>query len=294
MKLAICPEEETRKVYEGPIRDGAWGQLTDRRYEVWQCVDNEIAFLHPFPDVDYTSAGYRESVNETADVGAYFNSYDRTQLLQLPLFSELITRGQTVADCGCGGGSMLDYLHGVAATTVAIEPLVLFHDSLRERGHQVFGDVGAAVDGGLGGAVDVAVSFHAIEHTLDPIEFLRGMFRLLRDGGSAYVHTPNYDDILMKLDFETFAPFNFRAAHNYYFTARSLVWLAERAGFEVDRIVHHQEFGLSNAFHWLRDKRPRGNEPIDGVARQADALWRSYCEETGQATNVGILLRKPT
>lgn len=293
MKLDICPNEPVRKLYEGVIRNGSWGDFTSEAYEVYQCLGNEIAFLHPFPRIDYEGTEYRELVNKSAKIESFFDSYDRLQPMHLSLFADLVERGMVVADCGCGGGSLLDYLSGLAKQTVAIEPLKTYHDSLKERGHHTFSSIAQARQQGFEKGVDLALSVHVIEHTENPVEYLRDIRALLRPGGKVYVHTPNLNDILMKIAFDAFAPFNFRTQHNYYFTDKSLQWLGEKAGFEVERTVFHHEFGMANALYWLRDKAPRGYDPMEGIDSQADTLWRAYCEGTGQATNVGVVLRRP-
>lgn len=293
MKLPFSPETATRQLYHGPIRAGRFGQLTAEPYTVWQFPASELAFLQPFPTPDYSQAGYRESVNGSADVDEYFTLHDSAQPAYLSLLQPLLRRGLTVADCGCGGGSLLDLLRGWAKRTVAIEPFVGFHPSLAGRGHDVHPAMGAAAAAGYAGRVDLAVSLHVIEHTEDPVAYLREMRALLRPGGQAFVLTPNLDDILLKLHPEAFAPFFFRVVHNFYFNATALRWAAEQAGFHTESTVHYHEFNLANTLHWLRDRRPRGNTALPGLESGIDAAWRAYLEATGQANNVGVILRNP-
>ncbi len=293
VKLPFSTEIATHQLYHGPIRAGRFGHLTAEPYTVWQFPDSELAFLHPFPTPDYSQAGYRESVNGSADVDEYFTLHDSAQPAYLALLQPLLRRGMVVADCGCGGGSLLDLLQGWAKTTVAIEPFGGFHASLAARGHEVHASVGAATAAGRASQVDLAISLHVIEHTEDPLAYLREIRALLRPGGQAFVLTPNLNDILLKLHPGEFAPFFFRVVHNLYFNARALRWAAEQAGFLVERSVHYHEFNLANTLHWLRDRRPRGNTALPGLEPGIDAAWRAYLEATGQANNVGVILRNP-
>ena len=44
-------------------------------------------------------------------------------------------------DFGCGGGSFLDSIKGIAKKTIAVEPFVGYHESLKLRGHEVYSDI---------------------------------------------------------------------------------------------------------------------------------------------------------
>lgn len=294
IRSKICSADKVSEVFEGSIRNGAWGDFSKERYKVLQCDTNEIAFLDPFPSIDYTTGEYRELVNKSSEIETYLGEHDRLQPAHLNLIRGLLERGNSIADCGCGGGSLLDFLSGMAGKTVAIEPLSEFHDSLRSRGHAPYKSIKSAISEGQEETIDLALSFHVIEHTEDPIDYLEDIYRLLKPGGKAYVHTPNLNDILMKVAFDKFAPFNFRTQHNYYFTEKSLCWMSEKAGFSVEKITFHQEFSMSNMMYWLKEGAPRGSERMTGISEQADSLWKSYCESTGQATNVGITIVKPS
>ena len=50
----------------------------------------------------------------------------------------------------------------------------------------------------------------------------------------------------------------------------------------------------SNMLAWLSTKKPTGNDSaFDGINRQADTLWSSYLEQTGQADTLFLTLVKP-
>ncbi len=293
VKLPFSSETASRQLYHGQIRAGRYGQLSAEIYTVWQFTKSELAFLSPFPTPDYSQAVYRESVNGSAEVDEYFTLHDSAQPAYLSLLQPVFRRGMVVADCGCGGGALLDLLKGWAGQTLAIEPFGGYHKSLASRGHSVHSSMDSAIADGAAGKVDLAVSFHVIEHTEDPVLYLRKIRALLRPGGQAFVLTPNLDDILFKLTPETFAPFFYRVVHNFYFNATSLRWVAEQAGFKVERVLHYHEFNLGNLIHWLRDRQPRGNTALPGIQTEIDASWRAYLESTGQSNQVGMILSNP-
>jgi SAM-dependent methyltransferase len=229
-------------------------------------------------------------VDGSCAIEEYFRLHDYQQPGYLALFQSVLKRQATVADCGCGGGSLLDVVKGFAGRTIAIEPYQGYHASLRERGHQVYASLEAALEGEAS-QVDLALSVHVIEHTVDPLQYLRAIRALLKPAGHAVVVTPNLDDILLKLDFARVAPWYFRKEHNYYFTTEGIEWAARRSGFAVVRRIFYHEFGMGNALLWLKDRRPSGHTPVPGINAEADAFWRGYLETTGQANNVGAVLQ---
>lgn len=290
--LSWCPDEPVQRVYRGQIREAKFGSLTPETFEVWELEAARLGFLHPFPQVDYQDDSYRTAVNDSASIEQYFNLHASQQPGYISLFEQHLKHGMVVADCGCGGGALLDLIKAsTAGRTIAIEPFAGYHDSLRERGHEVFASTEAAV-GQLGdGKVDLALSFHVIEHVTDPVAYLRAMRQLVRPGGLAVILTPNWDDILMKIDPERMAPFFYRRVHNYYFTAQALRWVAAKAGWAGSEEIFYHEFGMANTLQWLRDGRPSGHTRLQAINEEADRFWIKHLEATRQANNVGVLLR---
>ena len=96
----------------------------------------------------------------------------------------------------------------------------------------------------------------------------------------------------MKLLPQDFPSFFHRIVHRWYFDAASLAACARHAGLEVIETRHLHRYGMANALAWLRDRRPSGRARLDGISPLADQLWRGYLEDTGQADNLYMLLRR--
>lgn len=73
-----CKHKETGLIYNGPIRIGKPGNLSKDNFSVYQRLDNKLAYLSPFPSIDYETNQYRETYNEDADILTYFSNYDRS------------------------------------------------------------------------------------------------------------------------------------------------------------------------------------------------------------------------
>lgn len=288
--LPWCADEKPRLVYTGPIREAQFGSRMKEEFQVWEIESARLGFLHPFPRVEYSDDSYRAAVNGSSAIEDYFRLHAGQQPGYLALFERLLRPGLVVADCGCGGGALLDLVKArTQARTIAIEPFTGYHASLRERGHEVYPTTEAALAAGVAG-IDLALSFHVIEHVDDPVAYLHAMRRLVGPAGRAVVLTPNWDDILMRLDPARMAPFFYRRVHNYYFTAQALRWVGQRAGWSKADDIFYHEFGLANTLLWLRDGRPSGHTRLPEVDAAADTAWRAKLESSGFANNVGVLL----
>jgi len=212
----------------------------------------------------------------------------------MDLIRPYLSPGCSVGDFGCGGGALLDLVKQVTGgPTFAIEPFAGYHSSLGERGHAVFLSAQAASAVPDRPAIDLALSFHVIEHTPEPVAYLREIRELSRPNGLLVVLTPNLDDILMRFDSKRMSPFFYRRVHNYYFTAKALAWAGRLAGWEPVKDIFYHEFGLANTLLWLRDGQPAGHASYPGVDATADDFWRTFLERTSQTNNVGMVFTNP-
>jgi 2-polyprenyl-3-methyl-5-hydroxy-6-metoxy-1,4-benzoquinol methylase len=291
----ICGENSHQSIiYEGAVRLGAFGTYTsDGR--VLRCnacgVDrlNEEACIS---SSSYENDEYRIAMAQGMEAEDFFQHADPNQIHNLLAFWPLDLRGKVIADIGCGAGSFLSHISGLAKSVVAIEPTLRYHASLKQRGYAVYSYAEDASKISPEG-VDVAVTFQVIEHVQNPQAFLTEISKILKPGGALVIATPNRDDILLKLMPEKFPEFFYRAAHRWYFDRESLNRCVELAGLKVESYRYLQTYGISNAMLWLKEKKPNGHLRLPGISSIADQLWNSYLESTGQTDNIYMLARKP-
>ncbi|MBN1676643.1 MAG: class I SAM-dependent methyltransferase [Kiritimatiellae bacterium] len=278
----ICGANEWTIAYEGPVRHG----VAERSIEavVYQCGQCGVQYLPPFGHLDgyYRSGAYREDVGEAADVDDYFKRHDAEQMPKYGLLQRFALRGRVVADIGCGGGSFLDGLKGIAEASIAIEPAEAYHASLRQRGHMVYSDVGDALAKWRGG-VHLAVCFSVIEHVEEPVRFLRQIGGLLAEDGRLLISTPNRDDILLETGCVAYRRFFYRVAHLHYFDRRALGFAVQAAGFRSFEPQYRHRFNFANFVQWLRDGTPGGNEASTPLGSGFDAFWQAALQDKGAA-----------
>ncbi|MEX2253057.1 MAG: methyltransferase domain-containing protein [Thermoleophilaceae bacterium] len=149
--------------------------------------------------------------------------------LNLFKFESHVSPDDAIVDFGCGGGGLLGRLDAASKTGVEVsEPA---RAQARERGLAVVSSL-SELDPE---SADVAISNHALEHTLSPLDELRGLRRVLRPGGKLVLWLP-IDDWRSQ-----------RVArpdpnhHLYTWTPLLLSNILAEAGFEVAecRVVTH-------------------------------------------------------
>ena len=287
----VCSSATWRTVYEGPVRDGTFGQSIAT--VVKRCDDCGIERLAESACLEssvYRTEAYRRHIGQDHDVSRHYAAHDELARFTLDTIWPLSLREKCVADIGCGGGSLLDHIRGLPRQLVAIDPAEGFAKSLSARGYEWFSSTPAAT-AALGGEVDVAFAIQVIEHVEDPKMFLAEIHALLKPGGLCVVSTPNRADVLMELLPGEFSAFFYRTQHRWVFDAASLKRCAEAAGFVVESVRHVHRYGMANSLLWLRDKMPAGRSTLPVIDAAADGLWRSWCEANQCADNLYLFLR---
>jgi len=292
-KCVICGNSEFIDVYKGPIRDGSFERKigSSRVYRCAKCDICRIPETDCFKQNGYESELYREEMNQGLSVREFYEHADPIQIYHLESFWPFSYRNKVVADIGCGAGSFVDHISGLTSEILAVEPTKMYHKSLTDRGYKVFSYAHDALKE-YKEKVDIVVSFQVIEHVEDPVLFLKEIFSLLKKDGILILATPNRNDILMKLLPDLFPSFFYRSQHRWYFNEKSLRHCIEKSGFSIVDIKQKHTFGLSNAFAWLRDKKPKGNVTMEGINQSVDTLWKDYLETSKQADTVFVMAQK--
>ena len=289
----LCSKKECDVVYEGRIRDGVAGQETDVAHQVVKCEGCGLVRLseNPLSMEYYQSDEYRNAYNETSEASDYIEMHDSEQIPRLNKIGVEAFRGKIVLDHGCGGGAFLDLVRGVAKKTIGIEPFTGYHDSLKSRGHEVFGDSKSALQS-YGDKIDTIISFGVLEHVEEPAQYLSDSLELLSSGGKMYLETDNLDDLLMKLEIKDFESFFYRTAHLWYFDSSTLRRIVEQAGFSNVQISFRHNFDISNVVMWARDGKATGNGKLNIFDSSVNAAWKSFSETAGLADLVCVEMQK--
>ena len=136
-----------------------------------------------------------------------------------------------VLDIGCGGGNRLE----PPITPYGIELSKALHakaDALmRSRGgHCLHGAGAETLDAFEDGFFDGVLMFSYLEHEVQVAKTLRGVHRVLKPGGRAYVRVPNFGSLNRRVLGARWCGFRW-PDHVNYFTPGTLRAVAERFGF---------------------------------------------------------------
>jgi 2-polyprenyl-3-methyl-5-hydroxy-6-metoxy-1,4-benzoquinol methylase len=289
----LCNAQDYEVVYDGVIRDGVVGIKTTIKHKVVKCNGCGLVRLlnNPLTMEYYQSDEYRNAYNETSDPSDYIEMHDNGQPPRLDKIGASFFRDKVVLDYGCGGGAFLDLVSGLSGETLGIEPFSGYHESLIDRGHEIFSNIETA-QSKYKDKVDSIVSFGVLEHVENPQQYLKDAYSLLKKGGKMYLETDNLHDILMKLNINSFDEFFYRTAHLWYFEEKTLKQMAEQASFSDIRISFRHNFDISNVMLWLRDNKPTGNGKLDFLSNGVDQNWIEFVESSGLADLVCIEMTK--
>lgn len=103
-------------------------------------------------------------------------------------FKNSIRRGDTVLDFGCGGGFLLKNLD--CAVRLGIEINNSAHAQIIENEVLPFSSASQIIEQRGTECVDVIISNHALEHTLDPLGELQSLLPLLKKGAKSISSFP--------------------------------------------------------------------------------------------------------
>jgi len=135
---------------------------------------NEIQNASGFYDADYFT--WQKNIGV---FGGWANAHK---------FANSIEKTDTVIDFGCGGGFLLKNLN--CKDVIGIEPNASAQEVVKKFGIKCFSSPNDALDN-LGEEIaDVIISTNALEHTLNPLQELIALRRLLKSGGTIHFIVP--------------------------------------------------------------------------------------------------------
>jgi 2-polyprenyl-3-methyl-5-hydroxy-6-metoxy-1,4-benzoquinol methylase len=105
---------------------------------------------------------------------------------------------------------------------------------------------------------NVVCAFQVLEHTPNPIDFLKTIYHVLEKGGIALIEVPNlYDPLISVWSVPEYNTFYYHSAHNFYFSGQSLSIIAREAGFEILDIIYTQDYNILNHLNWVLCDKPQ-------------------------------------
>nr|WP_321443986.1 class I SAM-dependent methyltransferase [uncultured Cohaesibacter sp.] len=235
---------------------------------VYHCPSCDLGFLDgkPFDVKAFYESEYRKSVSHKAEgtsthAEEMFTIYSRFQKQRLDLILPHITPQTDLLELGASAGQFLTHLEGKANRLCAIELDLDCCAFMADRfafeiSSDFFSDSPFADQ-----TFDIVCSFQVLEHTPDPVAFLKDVYQALKPGGRAFIEVPNlYDPLLTTWKVPSYTQFYYHAEHLFYFSGEALKQACRDAGFAEDAMTLHftQDYNLLNHLHWIMNDGPQG------------------------------------
>jgi 2-polyprenyl-3-methyl-5-hydroxy-6-metoxy-1,4-benzoquinol methylase len=173
---------------------------------------------------------------------------------------------KTVMEFGCGPGNFLEKIHPfvdrVYGTEYNEQALLI----ARKKGLKIFG-ANEKISDALKGQVDIAFSFHVLEHVADPVGFINEMFSWVKQDGKVGISVPNMNGPVKYIH-----PCisNMPPHHATHWTLKTFQALARTHGYKVERYAFEPLTPKDRNYyteHWIQSRFPR-NTLIRKVVRR--------------------------
>jgi len=302
---AVCPlcHELTGDVLASTLRRGVG--------TVFHCSKCDLGFLVGAMREGYYHREYRDTVNHKAEGGEttpreIFDVYSRYQGGRLAFVRPKMEFGGSILEIGASAGQ---FITGFGqCRRCAIEPDPRCCAFMQAAGIET--DANYLKNSRFyNEKFDVVCAFQVLEHVDEPRSFLSEVKHVLKPGGTAFIEVPNlYDPLRSVWGIPEYEKFYFHADHLFYFSWKSLVKYAVKAGFTKPQVFFTQDYSLLNHIHWLMNKGPQadchvGLGPVKFEGKDSGmAAWLSHkmsalneeyismLESTGETSNLTLVL----
>jgi SAM-dependent methyltransferase len=257
----LCGSNQSRTIFDSVFD---YRRSISGRFSVVQCTECGLVYTSPRPTkeeisdfyppdygahIDYDEEDAVSKIRKAALRGRLGLGTGGFSLLPRIIggitknYSSLVPRSQDpgrILDIGCGNGRFLQELIELGWTCFGVEMDERAAIIARKKGCNVL--VGSFENLDLPrDFFDVVRLNHVLEHSYDPVEWLRKIARILRVGGEVYIGIPDYDSLTRRL-FGKYACNLDIPRHLYHFDRRAIERLLSETGFTITSLSY-------NSFH---------------------------------------------
>ncbi len=261
LRCRICENTENNKIHQ--TREMMFGTRDEFEYlECGKCGTlqiKEIPDLSKYYPKDYYSLGETENTEFTNSLkrriaarfagnylikgknllGKYISEnkewvkYNFPASLKEPILN--LDFHSRILDFGCGSGKLLQTLYFFGFRNLTGADAFIKSDIFYPNGIEIYKKSLSE----LSPSFDLIMLHHSFEHLPNPLESLREIHKLLRKDGFCMVRIPvvnfaweKYEINWVQLD---------SPRHLFLYTEKSFCFLAEKAGFSVEKVVYDSE-----------------------------------------------------
>lgn len=196
------------------------------------CLHCGLAYANPQLDPDEIARLYTESYRDVAVDGAHLDLKENQSRERITwLLTDYRKIKSRVLEIGCSEGVLLRQMRdGLNYSVTGIEPFGPYArfgiEQWNLKIHMGFFPLPQSME-----PFDLVTFIHVIEHIPDPPAFFLDVARALSPGGYAFFETPNlWSPKIGRVSANLFA-----APHLAIFSPRSVRWMLEQCGFEIEK-----------------------------------------------------------
>ncbi|MFH1145422.1 MAG: class I SAM-dependent methyltransferase [bacterium] len=227
-------------------------------YQYTRCQQCGVGVIEPLPTPEAISAFYQD---DYYSYSGSLNVFYKVRLLIYRLLSWLnigfqdgVSGWSTIGgyprgnvqflDFGCGAGTVLRIVGSDKVEACGVE----FSELAVARGKTNSLKMFCSLEELETGSFDIVRAWHVFEHLDDPLRYLRGINRVLKDGGVLALAVPSSDSWLLRVFHEHWSSLD-APRHLYLFNQRSLCFLLEKAGYQIVKSKLYNSGSLSSSVY---------------------------------------------
>lgn len=293
MNKCLCKKIDKKKHFihfYGKIRSGT--KISKKKTKIFSCKTCKAIFLDKKSQLnqdDYFNSNYRNLIIHGKTIDGYLKRYEKLNELYFNELSLIKKKKLVVADVGCGVGVFLNKFLD-SNTTIAIEPNLIFDKYLKNKFDYKYNYLKNFSDNSKL-KIDLLFSFHVIEHLENPLNFLNEIYKVLKKGATAFIITPNDNEILNH-NIPRFKEFYYRTVHNWYFNKDSMQNLVSLSKFKKYTILSKHFRGLDNYLYWIKNNKPYLKKEMIYNKSMTDINWKTFLEKNFMGENLLTILKK--
>lgn len=290
MKCAVCKGKKFKKI-STRVRDSS-------KYKVVKCQNCGLLQLSPMPSTEENEHFYDRNL-QAKNIKAPSNlkiirknSLNDTER-RAKMVSGYIKKTQTLLDIGSGYGFFLQEMSNQGYKIAGIEASKeIRRASAKITGAKVL-DINLLKDNNTLPKFDCITLFHVLEHINNPVLFLKIIKKYLNNNGKLIIEVPNSSDMLLEAC-EKYRDFYWQRAHLFYFNAKTLKKVVEKAGFSIISTSYVQRYGIENFTNWLALGKPQIGKPVfqtSGIFKWLEDCYKKYLSKVAKSDTL-ILITK--
>jgi len=270
------------------------------------CKDCGLMWTYPSPSQELLNKLYQadyRAIRRENPTDNYIESMDeraRAQMQFILVNSRRDYKGASILDIGCSVGSLLLLFSELTDNLVGFEPDIVMAHIARRRLPSSANVYNQSFQSEMfeENTFDLITASHLLEHVPQPVEFLTGLFRLLRNNGILFLEVPNETKSGVR---EIVRAGHRGLMHLTFFDLQTLPKIIKRAGGEVvwiqtfgpDKkrfsLVHPKYGSWQRRVGWYCRRVFKGIRALGMTYCTADPDWSTWVDQ--ENVNEGIWIR---